>query len=392
MLTFAAILIVPWLLALLLTPAVIRFAQSRGYLDVPTARKAHKAPVALLGGIAVFASIAVGLLLVSIFVTPVREALFGYASLGALGLGALLMVALGTWDDLYDMRPMTKLAGQIAIASLTWAMGFRAGAIELPFELLLTSAAPVSFLVTVGWIVIVSNAFNLIDGIDGLTAGVSVITALTVFLLANQNGATVPVIAALALSGALAGFLRFNLPPARIFLGDAGALSIGYVTAVLAMASYQKSPAAVALIVPLLVLGLPLLEPILAVLRRGLSHLRKRGAEGLRPGEMLRAVTLADRGHLHHLLLRNGLSVPESLAVLYAICIALAVVGLGTRDASSTLRWGLFGVLVACGFAALRGLERCAQRRDREQQARLENESGAQPAPSLAEGSRRAAG
>ena len=174
---FAAILIVPWLLALVLTPVVIRFAQSRGYLDVPTARKAHKAPVALLGGVAVFASIALGLLLVSIFVEPVRSALVGHASLGALGLGALLMVALGTWDDLYDMRPMAKLAGQIAIAALTWAMGFRVGAIELPFELLLTSAAPASFLVTVGWIVIVSNAFNLIDGIDGLTAGVSVITA-----------------------------------------------------------------------------------------------------------------------------------------------------------------------------------------------------------------------
>lgn len=388
---FAAILIVPWLLALVLTPVVIRFAQSRGYLDVPTARKAHKAPVALLGGVAVFASIALGLLLVSIFVEPVRNALVGHASLGALGLGAILMVALGTWDDLYDMRPMAKLAGQIAIAALTWAMGFRVGAIELPFELLLTSAAPVSFLVTVGWIVIVSNAFNLIDGIDGLTAGVSVITALTVFLLANQNGATVPVIAALALSGALAGFLRFNLPPARIFLGDAGALSIGYVTAVLAMASYQKSPAAVALIVPLLVLGLPLLDPILAVLRRGLSHLRRRGAEGLRPGEMLHAVTLADRGHLHHLLLRNGLSVSESLAVLYAVCIALAAVGLGTREASTTLRWGLFLALICAGFASLRALERRALRRDLELEAR--NRVGSEPAPSpLVEGSRRAAG
>lgn len=391
MATFAAILIVPWLLALVLTPAVIRFAQSRGYLDVPTARKAHKAPVALLGGVAVFASIALGLLLVSIFVEPVRTALVGHASLGALGLGAILMVSLGTWDDLYDMRPMAKLTGQIAIAALTWAMGFRVGAIELPFELLLTSAAPVSFLVTVGWIVIVSNAFNLIDGIDGLTAGVSVITALTVFLLANQNGATVPVIAALALSGALAGFLRFNLPPARIFLGDAGALSIGYVTAVLAMASYQKSPAAVALIVPLLVLGLPLLDPILAVLRRGFSHLRRRGAEGLRPAEMLHAVTLADRGHLHHLLLRNGLSVPESLAILYAVCIVLAVVGLGTREAGTTLRWGMFLVLVCAGFASLRALERRALRRDLALEARIRVESEL-ASSSLAEGSRRAAG
>ncbi len=391
MVVFAAILIVPWLLALALTPAVIRFAQARGYLDHPTARKAHKEPVALLGGVAVFGSIVLGLLALSIFVEPVRSALFGHASLGALGLGALLMVALGTWDDLYDMRPMTKLAGQIAIAALTWALGFRVGAIELPFELLLTAAAPVSFVVTIAWIVIVANAFNLIDGIDGLAAGVSVITALTVFLLANQNGATVPVIAALALSGALAGFLRFNLPPARIFLGDAGALSIGYMTAVLAMASYQKSPAAVALIVPLLVLGLPLLDPILAVLRRGLLHLRTRGAEGLRPGEMIRAVTLADRGHLHHLLLRNGLSVGESLVVLYSVCIGCAAVGLGTRGISSTLRWGLFLALIFVGFAALRALERRALRRDLELEVRSQAEAVATP-DHHEEVSRRAAG
>jgi len=391
MATFAAILIVPWLLALFLTPWVIRVAHARGYLDHPTARKAHKAPVAIFGGVAVFASIVLGLLALAPFVAPVRDALFGYGSLGALGLGAALMVALGAWDDLYDMRALHKLAGQIAIAALTWAMGFRVGSVELPFELFLTAAAPVSLLVTVAWIVIVSNAFNLIDGIDGLTAGVSVITALTVFLLANQNGATVPVIAALALSGALAGFLRFNLPPARIFLGDAGALSIGYLTAVLAMASYQKSPAAVALAVPLLVLGLPLLDSILAVIRRGLVHLRTRGTEGFTPGAILRAVTLADRGHLHHLLLRNGLSVPESLAILYAVCIALAVIGLGTRDESSTLRWGLFAALIAAGYATLRALERRAARRDTELAARS-SVSGASSTNRIAEESRRIAG
>jgi UDP-GlcNAc:undecaprenyl-phosphate GlcNAc-1-phosphate transferase len=246
--------------------------------------------------VAVFGSIALGLLALAPFVAPIREELVGAESLGALGLGMLLMVVLGAYDDLYDMRPMHKLAGQIAIAVLTWTMGFRVGAIELRSSP--DRRRAVSLLVTVSWIVIVSNAFNLIDGIDGLTAGVSVITALTVFLLANQNGATVPVIAALALSGALAGFLRFNLPPARIFLGDAGALSIGYLTAVLAMASYQKSPAAVALVVPLLVLGLPVLDAILAVIRRGLQHLRARGA-GCDPGDHSRR----PRGPrtLHHL-------------------------------------------------------------------------------------------
>jgi UDP-GlcNAc:undecaprenyl-phosphate GlcNAc-1-phosphate transferase len=386
MATFAAILIVPWLLALVLTPAAIRVAHARGFLDRPTARKAHKQPVAMLGGVAIFLSIALGVLLLAPFVPAVREALWGAESLGALGLCTGLMVALGLYDDVYDMPALQKLVGQIAIASLTWLLGFRVMAIELPFDFFLSEAAPVSFLVTVGWIVIVANAFNLIDGIDGLTSGVALFTVLTVFLLANQNGATVPVIAALALAGAIAGFLRFNLPPARIFLGDAGALSIGYLTAVLAMASYQKSPAAVVLIVPLLVLGLPLLDTILAVIRRGVSHLRERGADGLRVGAVVRAVTSADRGHLHHLLLRNGLSVGQALAVLYGVCVLLAAIGLATRGAGSGLRWGLFVALVAAGYAGLRALERRAARREADAAALARAE-----AP-LADAGRRAAG
>lgn len=390
MATFAAILIVPWLLALVLTPAAIRVAHALDFLDRPTARKAHKAPVAMLGGVAVFAAIALGLLLLVPFVPAVRAALFGAESLGALLLCTGLMVALGLYDDLYDMPAMQKLVGQIAIAALTWTLGFRVMAIELPFDLFLSSAAPVSFLVTVGWVVVVANAFNLIDGIDGLTAGVALFTVLTVFLLANQNGATVPVIAALALSGAIAGFLRFNLPPARIFLGDAGALSIGYLTAVLAMASYQKSPAAVVLIVPLLVLGLPLLDTILAVIRRGVGHLRARGTDGLRLGEVVRAVTSADRGHLHHLLLRNGLSVGQALAVLYAACVVLASLGLGTRAAGSGMRWGLFVGLIALGYGSLRALERRASRREADAASReLET---ARAAAALADHRRRAAG
>lgn len=362
MAVFAAILIAPWLLALVLTPATIWFAKRHDLMDRPTERKAHRAPVALLGGVAVYAAIVLGVGLLIVFLPPLREMAWGRESLGALALGCGLMLALGLYDDLYDMAALHKFAGQVAIASLTFALGFQVGAVELPFGFDLSAAMPVSFVVTVLWIVGVANAFNLIDGMDGLASGVALITALTVFLLANQNGATVPVVAALALSGALAGFLRFNLPPARIFLGDAGALSIGYLTAVLSLASYQKSPAAVALIVPLLVLGLPLLDTILAIIRRGLLHLSKSGARGLTVGELIGAVTRADRGHLHHLLLRNGLSVGTSLVVLYAVCVALAVIGFGTRSFAPEIRFGLFAILLTASFAALRLLERRAWR------------------------------
>jgi len=384
---FAAILVVPWVMALVLTPATIRFARRHGLLDLPNARKTHKEPVAMLGGVAVFASVVIGIGALLPFVPQLRELALGEGSLGALALGCALMVALGLWDDLYDMSALHKAAWQVGIAALTFAMGFKVGPIELPFGFMLVDSPPVSFAVTIAWIVVVANAFNLIDGMDGLASGVSLVTALTVFLLANQNGATVPVVAALALSGALAGFLRFNLPPARIFLGDAGALSIGYLTAVLALASYQKAPAAVALIVPLLVLGLPLLDTSLAVIRRGLSHLSAHGARGLTVRELFAAVTTADRGHLHDLLLRNGLSVRESLVVLYALCIALASLGLETRAMSTELRFGLVGALLVSGYAALRALERRAARR--EARAALAA-SGQQP--ELASSSHRAAG
>jgi UDP-GlcNAc:undecaprenyl-phosphate GlcNAc-1-phosphate transferase len=358
------------------TPVLIRVAHRYDLLDRPTERKAHKEPVAMLGGIAIFGSVAIGLTLLAVLFPALRDLAFGSGSLGALGLGCAAMLALGTWDDLYDMPALHKLAGQVAIAAATYALGFKAGAIELPFGFELIDAAPVSFAVTVLWITIVSNAFNLIDGMDGLAAGVALITGLTVFLLANQYGATVPVVATLAFAGALAGFLRYNLPPARMFLGDAGALSIGYLTAVLALASYQKSPAAVALVVPLLVVGLPMLDTILAVVRRCLSHLSARGAQGLTVRELVGAVTRADRGHLHHLLLRNGLSVSEALVVLYLVCIALASIGFQTRGLGSDLRFGIFALLLAAGYAGLRALERRAARREadaaRAAQARAE--------------------
>jgi UDP-GlcNAc:undecaprenyl-phosphate GlcNAc-1-phosphate transferase len=225
MAVFAAILIAPWLLALVLTPATIRFAKRHDFMDRPTERKAHASPVALLGGVAVYAAIVLGVGALMPFQPGLREIALGRESLGALALGFGLMLALGVYDDLYDMPWKRKLAGQVAIAALTFAMGFQAGAVELPFGFDLSAAAPISFVVTVLWIVGIANAFNLIDGMDGLASGVALITVLTVFLLANQNGATVPVVAALALSGAPrvpASAAAADLPRRR------GALSIGY--------------------------------------------------------------------------------------------------------------------------------------------------------------------
>jgi UDP-GlcNAc:undecaprenyl-phosphate GlcNAc-1-phosphate transferase len=356
--TFAAILIVPWLLSLALTPFVMRFAQQHGWLDRPSERKNHARAVPILGGVAVFGAAMLSLIALAPFVAQIREGAFGPGSLSALAAGTLAMVAVGLWDDLRELSPTSKLVAQIAIAAVTWGMGFRTAELTLGSDGGGVGAPLGSFVVTVGWIVVVSNAFNLIDGLDGLAPGISIICLLTVFLLANVNGATVPVIGTLALAGSLAAFLRFNLPPARIFLGDAGALGIGYTTAVLSLASSQKAPAGVALIVPLLVLGVPMLDTALAVVRRSLRQIMSGERGGFQPLAIGRAVFRADRGHIHHLLVRLGLSVSQTLAVLYALSGALAVLGYHARGFPKPAIWALWLSLLALGYAGLRLLER----------------------------------
>lgn len=385
--TFSIIMIVPWLMALVITPAVIRIATRLDWLDHPSERKVHDRPVALAGGIALWISVAGGLALSAPFVPQIGEGLWGSGSLAVVGAGAALIVLLGLVDDLRDLSPGMKLTVEVAVASATWFAGFHADQLALPLLGAVESGGIVSFVVTVAWIVAVTNAVNLIDGIDGLAAGISLISVLTVFLLANSQGATVPVIVALALAGGIAGFLRFNLPRARIFLGDAGALGLGYTIAVLAIGSYQKAPAGLALIVPLLALGLPVLDTCLAILRRGVAFVMH--GERFSPRAALRAVTAADRGHLHHLLTRAGWTVPQTLAILYGVSAALAMLGLWTREVGPNLRWTLWLCLLAAGFAALRVLERrvvasenAAERARAEAQAQAEEDPGGRRAAS----------
>ena len=363
--SFALTLLWPWGVALVVTPVVIWWATRRGLLDHPTERKAHTKPTPLLGGVAVLIASALGLVLALPFIEPLGWSFEGVESLLVLGGGAMAMAALGLYDDLYDVRAGPKAAVQVAVAAATWWLGFRLGNVQLPFGFVLIDAAAPSLLLTVAWIVLVTNAFNLIDGMDGLTTGVGVITGLTVYWLAAEFRETGAVLGALALSGALAGFLRYNLPPARIFLGDCGAYAIGYTISVLAIASYQRSTTAMLIVVPLLAAGVPMLDTLLVSARRFSWHLREAGFGGLHPIQVVRAVMRADRGHIHHLLLRSGWEGPRVLLVLYAVSGGLAALALATRHASANVRWGLLVGLLASGFVVQRWLGRRAEARER---------------------------
>ena len=377
----AIVLIFPWLVALLATPRLVGWAHAHGFVDRPGGRKSHERPTPHIGGVAVFGSAALGLALAAPLYAPIRAGLWGEGSLSVLGLGVGCMLALGVVDDKLDLRPSVKAAAQVGIAALTWLLGFRVGHVELLAGWITVDAALPSFLFTVAWIVVVTNAFNLIDGIDGLATGIGVIAMLTLFWLATGNKETVPVVAALAIAGSLAGFLRYNLPPARIFLGDSGALPLGYAAAVISIATYQKASTAMVIALPLVALGVPMLDVLLAVVRRGISHVRKQGMRGVTPGAVMRAVFRADSGHIHHLLQRSGWSVRRILFSLWVLSGALAVTALAMQDLDPTARWSVVTVCVLAGLAWLRRLERRV--------ARLEGAPepvSAQPAPRPASG------
>ena len=367
LLTYAFVLVLPWLLAVLGTPLVIRWAHARGWLDHPGERKLHREPVALLGGVAVFAAAAVGVAVAIAFVPALREQFTAPGPLGALlalASGAAAMLVLGTIDDLRDLSAITKLLVQTVIAVGTWAAGFRIGVVELPFGWVIVDAWLPSLVLTVFWILLVTNAFNLIDGMDGLSTGTGVIVILTLFVIATGNRESLPVLASLALAGALAGFLRYNVPPARIFLGDGGAYPIGYTAAVIAIATFHKTTAAMAIAVPLLAMGLPILDTLFAVVRRGLAHLREQGTQGLGPRRVVRAVFRADRGHVHHVLLRAGWSERQALFAIYFVCGLFSACALLTVPLGSSLRWAVAVVLIGGAFALLRFAERHAERRE----------------------------
>lgn len=291
----------------------VRLSHLLKIYDQPGTRKVHRKPVPYLGGFGFVATVILGCLAFSFF-SP-YFALVQQQSIFAVLLGLLAIFLVGFWDDVAGMRPLIKLGLQIAIAVSMWfagvriekinigfgfnvdLMGFTGGG-DAEFWILLLSSLP-SLFVTVGWYVALMNAINLIDGLDGLAGGVSFLAALSLGIvglgvelglgIGLTFGQLIPFIAA----GALLGFLTQNWHPAKIFMGDAGSLSIGFVLATASMLSSTKAPALVALMVPLTALALPLFETTFSFARRLLR--------GQNPFK-------ADRRHLHHRLLDAGLN------------------------------------------------------------------------------------
>ena len=273
-----------------------------------------------------------------------------------LAIALVAVVLLGAWDDVRELRPLQKLIVQILLSSLVYAAGFHVSGITDPFGDGKLDLGPFDYIVTVFWIVGVTNAINLIDGLDGLASGVSGIALLTMVPIAMMQEDTGTAVVALILAGAVFGFLRYNFNPARVFLGDSGSLFLGFMLAVLSLQSSTKSTTAFAILVPMVALGLPIMDTLLSMVRRLMgSFLHPAGAAPRKSGR-LRSMFIPDRGHIHHQLLARGLSQRRAVLMLYMVSCCLGAGAFAitiANNAEATFVLLLVGIALVVGVRQL---------------------------------------
>lgn len=310
--TYLAAFFLSAIVAVAITPMARALAPKLGAVDLPSGRRVNKKVVPRLGGIAIL----VGFLspLIGLFFYDNRVSdLFRSDPSRSLALicGAITIAALGAWDDIKGTRAAMKLLVQIAVAVGAYGGGYRIESVTLPFLGTLDMgifAGPV----TVFWIVGIVNAVNLMDGLDGLAAGVSFFVCVVSFVTGILSHNVLVCLLAVSLGGALIGFLFFNFNPATIFMGDTGSMTIGYILATTSLLG-SKGGTAVALLVPILAMGVPILDTLLAIVRRVIER---------------RPVFSPDKGHLHHRLLELGLTHRRAVLTIYGLSLLFTAAAL----------------------------------------------------------------
>lgn len=286
----------------IITPFVKSFAHKVGAIDVPKdERRVHKVPIPRLGGLAIYISMMISIL---IFVENIDRSIIG------IMIGATIIVIIGVIDDIRPLSAKTKFLAQIIAAVVLVASDVRIDFITNPFDNVdgLIFLGMFSIPITIFWVIGITNTLNFIDGLDGLAAGVASISAMSLLFVASINGFTGVAIMSAILAGAAFGFLPYNFNPAKIFMGDTGSLLLGYMLSVIAIKGVMKSVAAIGIAVPILVLGIPIFDTTFAILRRLINK---------------KAPWKADKGHLHHRLLDRGLSQKQAVLILYFVSICL---------------------------------------------------------------------
>ncbi len=345
---FAVALIV----AFFATPIARKIAVNSGAVNVPNdSRRVHKKPMALMGGLAIIAGfvLAASYSFATKDIKSFTQFLAKRETLGIL-VGVLIIIVLGIVDDIKALRARVKFPIQLIAAIIVVATGTRITAISKPFQetvalhpsMMYALGDILAFVISVIWIVGMTNAINLIDGLDGLAAGVSGIAAITLYIVAVIRRQDDIAIISVSLVGAIAGFLPYNFNPAKIFMGDTGATFLGFILAIISIEGTMKSVTALAVAIPILVLGLPIFDTMFAIFRRILH--------GKPIGE-------PDRGHLHHRLLDMGLSHRMAVIILYIVSGALGLVSIALVDKGLLPSIILLIIIVMFGIGGARNLK-----------------------------------
>jgi UDP-GlcNAc:undecaprenyl-phosphate GlcNAc-1-phosphate transferase len=321
------------------TPSIKKLGLQSGLVDRPNARKVHQRPMVRLGGVAIFAGTLIALLLV--------WGLGGFGMLTAqksnevwgVAIGGIACFLIGLADDLFGLKAITRLFLQVLVAGVAWQMGVHIDFLTIPIWGMVHLPGPVSFLITVLWLVGMVNAINMIDGLDGLAAGVGGIAAVVMLVTCLTMGQPAAALLAAALAGGTLGFLRYNFNPAQIFMGDGGAYFLGFMLAgvgVIGLVKGVTTMTAVAVTLPYVILAVPILDMSAVVLSR------------LRRGKSPFA---ADNRHLHHRLLQAGLSHRLTVLFIYTLTLWVGTLALAVSRVPSGLGFAI-GATLLLGYTS----------------------------------------
>lgn len=298
------------IISYILTPLVKKIAINIGAVDKPNERKVHKGNIPRLGGVAIY----IAFVSVMLAFSDLTSQMIGIL------IGGTIIMALGIIDDLIELSPKYKLLGQILAAIIIIISGVKVNVITNPIG---SGSIPLGFLsipITILWIIGIINAINLIDGLDGLASGVSII-ALGMLAVTSWLSGQHTILVTLCLAASTLGFLRYNFNPAKIFLGDSGSMFLGFNLAALSILGMTKSAAMVSVFIPIVILGIPISDTFIAVVRRYING---------------QSIFKADKGHLHHQLLALGMSQKQAVLTIYVICIFFGAVAFVLTKISTT--------------------------------------------------------
>ena len=306
--------------AFVITPHTMRLAKRVGAIDIPNDRRVNKKPMPRLGGLAVISGFCVSI--IYLLITTSLEGkidLFGeenyYFKLIGFFIGIVILGIVCYIDDVKGIPSYAKLAAQIVAAIIVVAFGIKIEDISIPFiEGKIEIGGVFSYILTVCWIIGITNAINLIDGLDGLSSGVTLISCLSLLMVFALNGSPlIAIILITALAGAIVGFLPFNFSPAKTFIGDTGSNFMGFSLAIISILGVAKTYTALVLIAPIIILAMPIFDTLFAIFRRIIK------------GKSLKAVFKPDKGHIHHKLMAKGYTQKQAVLIMYGITAILGM-------------------------------------------------------------------